>query len=159
MPDYLSNHSEVIMNQRPRTYSSMPTLPGIAALTTAVILSIAFMLVGASIGFISLYSRSNILSATLKTEMNANAEACLEEGLLRLSFNNTYQGNETFTRTINGQTIACTIDPIVTNGSNKTVEATASTSTANTEAASATWQMVVNATTLARVSMTEVTKP
>ncbi len=128
--------------------------PGYIALISAIMISAIITLIGLSISFSSLYSRTAGSVLFQKQIANNFANACLEHALLQLSLNNTYSGNETVTVALNGNSVQCSIGQITTSGSNKIVKARATSSGATTNLT-----LTVQAATLSQVSLIESSAP
>jgi hypothetical protein len=124
---------------------------GYMAITTAIILAVVMMLVGISLSFSAFFSRTNGVSHTNKKKTLFAAHGCIEYGLLQLSLDNTYPGNETITLPNENAPLTCTLLPIASSGSNKVVKTTSTVSNITTNLV-----LIVNAPTLTRVSLQEV---
>ncbi|MEK7133551.1 MAG: hypothetical protein AAB804_00605 [Patescibacteria group bacterium] len=69
---------------------------GFIALISTIIMSAVLLLVIASSGLVSFYSRFNTLDSELKQRSDATADACADMALLQLAQDPSYQGG-TFT--------------------------------------------------------------
>lgn len=69
---------------------------GFIALISAIVIAAILMLIVASTGLVSIYSRTNILDSELKERSFSAADSCADEGLLQLGLDPTYSGG-TFT--------------------------------------------------------------
>ncbi len=95
---------------------------GYIALVSAIIISLLLMAVAFALSFSSYFSRFNITDSSTKEISLSLAESCVDKALLSLAQNSSYGGNETIT--VDG-TKNCSILPVETNGSQKTVKTSA----------------------------------
>lgn len=65
---------------------------GFVALISVIIISAALLIVAASTGLVSFYSRFNMLDAELKERSNAAADACADEAIVQLAQNTDPSG-------------------------------------------------------------------
>ena len=127
-------------------------LHGYMAVTTAIIITIVMTLVGLSISFSSLYGRSNALSDNYRQQAFASASACLDYALLQRSLASNYGGNEVVNVPISGGAVlSCSISTITTQGANINIRSTATVGGARVNL-----ELIVVASTLSRVSISEL---
>ena len=89
---------------------------GFVALISAIVISVALLLIVAALSFSSFYGRYNILDAELKERSLGIAEACGDHALLELTNDPSYTGNAT--TTIGSD--SCYIGPVVVAGAQRT---------------------------------------
>lgn len=120
---------------------------GYIAITTAIILSLMVMVVAISLGSANLFTRLDVLDFYNKQTSYGVARSCLNDALLKLAMNPSYTGSET----IAVSSWECTIQAIVTAGSNKVIKAHAAVNGATTNL-----QLTVVSATLSTVSLEEL---
>ena len=67
---------------------------GYIALISSIIISMLMLMISLTLSFTGFFSRINILNAEFKEISLRLAEACADMALLKLSENQSYQGNE-----------------------------------------------------------------
>ena len=67
---------------------------GYIALISSIIISMLMLMISLTLSFTGFFSRINILNAEFKEISLRLAEACVDMALLKLSENQSYQGNE-----------------------------------------------------------------
>ena len=67
---------------------------GYIALISSIIISMLMLMISLTLSFTGFFSRINILNAEFKEISLRLAEACVDVALLKLSENQSYQGNE-----------------------------------------------------------------
>jgi predicted PurR-regulated permease PerM len=101
----------------------MRSSPGYIALITIVIVSFLLMALVFSVSSSGFFSQSTTTIGYLSAVTDELADSCLNIGLLKLVESRNYTGNETVSVGI-GQ---CTLLPILVNGTQKNIRATATT--------------------------------
>src|SRR3989338_5348271 len=101
---------------------------GYLAITTATILALMVMVIAIVLGSANLFTRFDVVDYYNKQTSYAAARSCLNRALLALALNPGYTGNETITVS----SWQCTIQTIVTAGSNKIIKARAAVNGATT---------------------------
>jgi predicted PurR-regulated permease PerM len=101
----------------------MHSSPGYIALITIVIVSFLLMALVFSVSSSGFFAQSTTTINYLSAATDELADSCLNIGILKLVESRNYTGNETVTVGA-GQ---CTLLPILVNGTQKTIRATATT--------------------------------
>lgn len=97
---------------------------GFVALISTIIISAILLLVIASSGLVSFYSRYNTLDAELKERSNAAADACADEALVQLAQDPGYAGGVLSLNSLD----QCRIGKITSVGANTQFEVQATSS-------------------------------
>lgn len=103
---------------------------GFIALISAIVISMALLVVTVTLSYSSFFSRYTMLESEYKERSSALAEGCVASALLKLAGNSSYIGGETITI---GSDI-CSIRTISVSGSNKIIETQASFPNTNSKA-------------------------
>ena len=121
---------------------------GFIALISTIIISAVLLLVIASAGLISIYSRYNIFDSELKQRSDAAADACADEGLYQLAQDPSYTGGTLSLNSLD----QCRIGKVSSPGGNFQFEVQATSS--NTAVTNL--QIVANSGDLSIISWQEI---
>lgn len=104
---------------------------GYIALTAAIIITILILSIVATVSSTGYFARFNVLETLLKTESNELSSACADYALLELALDVNYTGSTT----VNVASTTCRIYPVITDGTQKTIqtEGTRDNTITNTE--------------------------
>jgi len=95
---------------------------GYIALTSALIIAAAIVIIFGTMSLASFFNRVNISATHFKEKSRALSEACVDTAFLKLVENSSYIGDET----INVASDTCRILPIVSNSSGRIISTQAS---------------------------------
>ncbi|PJE50772.1 MAG: hypothetical protein COV29_03520 [Candidatus Yanofskybacteria bacterium CG10_big_fil_rev_8_21_14_0_10_36_16] len=101
---------------------------GFIAITSAIVISALLMAIMFALSFRGFFGRFDILDSEYKERSAGLAEACAENAMLRLVQDINYVGDEIFSIGVD----SCRVRPILTAGSEKKIETTASVQNAVT---------------------------
>lgn len=120
---------------------------GYVAIVSALILVALLSIIALALSSSALFTRYNTQVLNARKNSEFLSDSCLQIAMLKLAASSSYAGNET--QTIGSST--CQILPIVTLGSNKILEALASSSDSSVDL-----KLTIDATTFTKVSLEEI---
>lgn len=120
---------------------------GYVAIVSALILTALLSIIALALSYSALFTRYDTQILNARKNSKFLAESCLQIALLKLAASSTYAGNEL--ETVGSST--CQIFAVVTQGINKVLETSASSSDSSVDL-----KLTLNATTFIKVSLHEM---